>query len=196
MLPCMAKQPSDLGELEAYIKSLEQQRKALLAEQLTLEKQNIVPAMPVPGRTTPAERQTRFMNGFAAADRLTGLPRGERLYEIVMDQRAIGDAIAELERKRLLLEGERHAAQAEAILPKWNALCRDLILAAERLKHLEAKAAGVPMPVRQLLPLSGFIGPRPIFPNVNWASDPTGAVRREALKLGVLSARDIEEAKS
>ena len=184
----------ELGELEGYIRGLEQQRKALLKTQIDLEHDGFLPTKPEPG-TTPAERQTKFLNGYASVDAGLGLSGGEKLFEIIADRTAIADAIAELERKRLRLEGQRNAAKAEEMAPQWRALCHDIITTAERLRHLEARAADVPMKVKQLLPLSEFVGVRSVV-GINWNSDPVGELRRAALKLGVITQGDISEAKS
>jgi hypothetical protein len=185
---------NELDALEQHIRQLEVERRALLAEQILLERQNIVPTAPKPG-TTPQERTQKYMNGFSSLALVENRPRGERLHELIRDYEAVGVAIDTLERRRIALDGKRVEAQAEAFTPQWLQTVIDIILLAEKLRHKEAKAASVPQDVRMRLPLAEFVGARSVV-GVNWSSDPLGELRRAALKAGVITQRDIAEAKS
>jgi len=185
-------EPTELDALEQHIRELEVQSKALLAEQLGLERQNIQPSEPKPGEH-PQSRVAKWMNGFAhplGANQ----HRGERLFEVIQARGDIEAAVNELERRRLRLEGDRIAAQAAEQEPAWRALARRIVNWAEEGRHLQAQASAVPTAVRQMLPM-GHLGARSIV-GINWASDPAGAARREALAAGIISERDLlKEAK-
>ena len=98
-----------------------------------------------------------------------------------------------LRQRELKQRAVEAAAWAETHADEWTQLVRDIVLTCEKLRALETRAAELPASLRQMLPLSHLIGPRPVL-NVNWMSDPISALRTEALRLGVISARDLAEA--
>jgi hypothetical protein len=53
----------------------------------------------------------------------------------------------------------------------------------------------VPARIRQRLPLCHLVGTGRSTTGANWSADPLGRLRGEALALGVINRRDLEEAK-
>ncbi len=183
--------PTELEALNVHIAGLLATDKRLSEEELDLDKLGAVPVEPKAGDSV-ASKTRHFMNGFNFLPSL-GLSKGERLFVVRQDREGIRLALSELEQQRQRLLGIQAQADAQAALPAWRALVRDVCLTAAKLKALEAKVIAMRQgPGGQLLPVYQF-SHRSIL-NVPWPSDPAGEATRAAIAAGYITKREIEEA--
>jgi hypothetical protein len=182
-----------LAELNAHIAQLIATDRALLAEQIDLEKRDIAPELPKAGPAV-TDRLRHFLNGFASTRPGVGMTAGERLNEIHIDRASIKLALSDLEQKRCVKEAAEGQAIAAADTPDWLVLVRNTVLARERLKALEAKM----MERRQgpggaWLPHVDLVGQRSIA-EIAWNHDPGSRVVRELVARGVVTEAQLKEA--
>lgn len=183
---------TELASLNEHIRALIAQDKNLLAEELSLDKLGANPEQPQAGDSV-ASRAKHFLNGFDSLPSL-GLSKGERLYVVRQDRLAIAAALSELERQRQHhLAIEAHAT-AKANTPRFLSLIKRAALLATEFEAVEAEIAAMRRGMAGLLLPFPEFGHRSIA-GVNWSCDPAGTARRALLKAGVLSERDIREAK-
>jgi hypothetical protein len=154
-------------------------------------------------RTDRAEevrgRALEMLNGYAPAG-LKRAPPISRDQEIEIDREAIAIVRAALSQKEL----EARAAEAVAFAlehgDEWEALCRDIILAATRLGALEKRAIewrqklGPAVP--STLPLATFIGTGRSIVGVAWGTDPLSRPREAALQAKIVTKTEIKAAEN
>jgi hypothetical protein len=141
-------------------------------------------------------RALEMLNGYAPAG-LKHAPPISQKQEDEIEVEAIDVVLAVLSRRELVATA---AAAADFVLEhgeEWEALCRDIILAAARLGALEKRAIewraqlGV---IPSTLPMAQFIGTGRSIVGAVWAGDPLSRPREAALQAKIVTAKELKAA--
>ncbi len=184
--------------IAAQIGKLESQRANVVEARATDFETNgfrSAPSAPDPDALVTRQRAKELLNGSAAA--LAELPQRSGGDGLRRELEAIDLALAALRHqrtKKIAIEGIQWR---EKNLEAWKSLCRSIILARVRLGALESAARafrkGAPATAAAGLPLSGDCGGAvsALADNAVYAFD---RLLNEALRLQIISRRDIEQA--
>lgn len=159
---------------------------------------------PEPAPLSDGDRAARDMartmlNGWAPADFAMPSPASPE-QQLIVRRDAIDLVLGALRSKEAAALAEEGAIWLIAHGSEWRELCRDILLTADRLRALEAKAVamrqGLGGAVPVTLPLGDFIGTGRSLLGVAWGTDPLSRARTAALAEKVVSARQIEDCRN
>jgi hypothetical protein len=186
-------------EISSLAAEYRRQRAAYIDERIEIEQAGGVDETISADEAAARERAAQLLNGHAP--RGLTLPRTiSRNSEISIELAAIDLILEALERKELVQNAIEAADFVVEHGVEWREICRDYILAAERLHVLEDRALAMRQQLRgpapMTLELSQYIGNGRSPLGIRWDCDPMSRARTAALKAGIISEQDLRNARN
>jgi hypothetical protein len=191
------------AEISRQISAFESKRRILTGELVAIQKaraQGQPPETILPEDARLARsRALEMLNGHAPEGLKLEIASRTREATLQIDIDACGIAIAALQAEATRTRAAESLQYISDHRDEWRALVREILLTVHRLEALEAKARQIRAGIRWMtaagFELSGWIGgPTSITDRTGAGRDYLSRPREAALKLGIITKRDLEGA--